>query len=177
MLNPWIVNNKVYNNNVLAFNINLKQTPKTTNDYIHASYNRPMVLLFSDNTQAEQFTLKHARNVGRTSVVMKDRDLPDSINTQVASSAEMVLVAMTKNIVPDELVLLGTQQMNAIGEDIMLNLAVVSYALFYYVDHFFENENNNLTLHGIVINPLLEVDDDLKREIIMIYLNKMYNKN
>ena len=177
MLNPWIVNNKIYNNNILAFNVNLKQNPKTTNDYVHASYNRPMVLLFSDNTQAEQFSLKHARNVGGTIVVMKDGYLPESINTQVASSAEMVLVAMTENTATDEFVLLGTQQLNAIGEDIMLNLAVVSYALFYYVDHFFENENNNLTLNGIVINPILEVEDDFKRDIIMIYLNKMYEKN
>lgn len=179
MLNPWIINNKIYNNCMLSLNMNLKQ--KATNDYTRASYNRPMVLLFSDNVQAEKFTLEHATNVGRTSVIMKDRSLPQSIKTQVASTAEMVLIHMPDKVrvnSPEEqepLHVLGTQQLNAIGDDIMLNLAVVSYALFYYVEHFYENENNNLTLNGIVINPLLEVDDDIKRDVIMRYLDRMYS--
>lgn len=179
MLNPWIINNSVYNNCILAFNMNLKnKTNKTTSDYTLASYNRPMVLLFTDNTQAKTFTLKHASGIGRTSVIMKDRGLPHSINTQVASSAEMVLIQMPKKALEnstEELHVLDTQQLNAIGDDIMLNLAVVSYALFYYIENFYENENHNLTLNGIVINPLLEVDDDMKRDVIMRYLHKMYS--
>jgi hypothetical protein len=151
--------------------MNLKQ--KTTTEYTGASYNRPMVLLFTDNKVAERFSLKHAKHVGRASVVMKDRELPLSINTQVASSAEMVLIPMP-HFQEETLHVLGTQQLNAIGDDVMLNLAVVSYALFYYVEYFHENENNNLTLNGIVINPLIEVDEDMKRDVILRYLNKMY---
>lgn len=178
MLNPWIVNNKIYNNCMLAFNMNLNNKQKTT-EYTCASYNRPMVLLFTDDKQAQHFSLKHANDVGRASVIMKDRGLPQSINTQVASSAEMVLVRMphkNKDFLDDTVqTALGTQQLNMIGDDIMLNLAVVSYALFFYIDHFYENDNNNLTLNGIVINPLLEVEDEMKRDVIIRYLHKMYS--
>ena len=169
MLNPWIVTNKIYNNCILAFNMNLKQ--KTTTEYTSASYNRPMVLLFTDNKVAERFSLNHAKHVGRASVMIKDRELPHSINSQVASSAEMALIQMP-HVQEETLHVLGTQQLNAIGDDIMLNLAVVSYALFFYVENFYENENDNLILNGVVINPLLEVDDDIKRDVILTYLHK-----
>lgn len=176
MLNPWIINNKIYENCILTLNLKCKQN---TLDYVQPSYNRPMVLLFSDNAQATKFMLDYAPSVGRSGLVMKDRDVFHSMNTQVASSAEMVLIKMPEqhsSPEPETMRILGTQQLNVIEDDIMLNLAIVSYALFYYIEHFYVNEYNNLSLNGIIINPLLEVERDVKHDVIMRYLRKMYLK-
>jgi hypothetical protein len=147
-------------------------------DFHRPSYNRPMVLMFPDMETADDFHTKHATCVSRSCVIMKNRRVSDDIQNNLSTSnVGMVLVEMPHQ--RDELVdLLAPYPLNSFKDDLLLCLSIASYSLFFYVLHYHINHNKNLEMHGIVINPSIEFQDpQFRTDIIMKYLNEMYNNS
>ena len=178
-MNPWVITSQIYSDCILALNVNIhNRKPHESRDYTRASYNQPMVLLFPDSTQAEQFKLKHADTIRNHGIVMKNREVSQLVKNQVATRIEMVLIEMPMSIEEQPPInILGTTPLTEVGDESMLFLTIVAYALFYYIESFNMNENDNLTLNGILVNPSLELNEDdfNKHAIILEYLNKMYS--
>ena len=168
--NPWMVCSRL-NNTLLSLHLNVKHASP---DFRRPSYNRPMVLMFPNRSIAQDFHNLHANTVSRSCVVFKQKDSSDSIQNNLSTQTSMVLVEMPHSR-DDLLDVLSPCELANFNDDMLLCLSIVSYSLFYYVKQYNTNDNGNLELDGIVINPSTEFPDpNFQSEMILKYLKQMY---
>lgn len=174
MENLWLVSSRIYNTLV---SIPMKVSAKThEHDFRKPSYIRPTVLIFPNKGIADHFRKNHATDLGKSCMVLKNRHAQNDIQNNLSTNVHMVLVKMpeTGALVGNN-DLLYTCPMSHFDEDTLLGMTLLSYALFYYIEHYYINESNNIVLQGIVINPLLKLEES--GDVIVNYLNHMLTKS
>lgn len=171
-MGPWFVRNRLYDT---LLSLHMKVGAQPSNDFRSASYYRPMVLLFPDEPTANDFS-KHARSVRRSCVIMRNRRHSQDIHKNLSTNVSMVLVEMPEN--NQELFdMLTPCALDTYHDDQWMCLSIAAYSLFLYVNQYRINENKNMEIEGVVINPAMEITDrDLQTDIIMKYLEKMLYK-
>lgn len=176
MENLWLVSSRMYNTLVSI----PMQVPDemNENDFRKPSYVRPTVLIFPNKGIADHFRKTHAKELSKSCMILKDRNTRTDIHNNLSTNVDMVLVKMPETstaFVGGNNELLYTCPMSRFDEDALLCMTLISYALFYYIEHYYVNENNNMVLQGIVINPLLKLEDS--GEMIVTRLKHMLTKS
>jgi hypothetical protein len=177
MENLWLVSSRMYNT-VVSVPMKLSATNKT-NDFRKPSYIRPTVLIFPNKGVADHFRKTHVNDLGKSCMVFKNRHARNHIQHNLSTKVDMVLVKIPRGqeTVAYNDLLLYTCPISHFDEDTLLCLTLLSYALFYYIEHYYINESNNMVLEGVVINPLLKLEDSGAGDMIVTHLNHMLTKN
>jgi len=77
-------------------------------------------------------------------MVFKNRHARNHIQHNLSTKVDMVLVKIPRGQETNVDLLLYTCPISHFDEDTLLCLTLLSYALFYYIEHYYINESNNM---------------------------------
>lgn len=172
-MDPWVITSRLYNT-LLSVPMNVPRRHKQADDFLKPTYVRPTVLMFPNQAIADHFRENHANTLRKSCMIVKNRRATKHVQDHVTTPMDVVLVPMPESATTT-LDLLTTCPVATLDNEQLLCMTIVSYALYYYIEQYYINESNNLVLHGLVVNPILKMDDP--KEMVLRYLDMMFAKS
>lgn len=155
--------------------------------FTDASVHRPAVLLFDTRRSAERFLTNTWPNLSMCSFTSKwsvpgyltssDYTALEDVGSFMEATCTLKYTSFNSTaqaVATDRSI--HTEQLNHIDNDLLLNLTLCAYVVYFWVEHV-KSHNNGLEIQGILLNQRTafeEDHEDFRRDYILSHLNQTF---